>query len=40
MLWVLTIFGGMILFAAAVSIYDWLARRQHRRRHEQQGRSA
>jgi hypothetical protein len=40
MLWVLTFFGGMLLFAAAVSIYDWLARRQHRRQREQQRRPA
>jgi hypothetical protein len=36
----LIIFGGMLLFATVAGIYDWLAERQHRRRHEQQRRSA
>jgi hypothetical protein len=36
----LIIFGGMILFATVVGIYDLLARRQHRRQRDQQRRSA
>jgi len=36
----LLIFGGMLLFATIVGIYDWLAERQHRRRREHQRRSA
>ena len=31
----LIIFGGMMLFATVVGVYDWLARRQHRRQREQ-----
>ena len=34
------IFGGMLLFATAIGIYDLLAERQHRRRRERQRRSA
>lgn len=34
------IFGGMLLFATGVTIYDLLAERQHRRKREQQRRSA
>jgi hypothetical protein len=34
------IFGGMLLFAIGVTIYDLLAERQHRRKREQQRRSA
>ena len=34
------IFGGMLLFLTIVVGYDLLARRQHRRRREQQHRSA
>jgi hypothetical protein len=40
MAWLLITFGGILLFAASVSVYDWLARRQHRRQREQQRRSA
>ena len=34
------IFGGLMLIAVAVTAYDLLARRQHRREREQQRRSA
>jgi hypothetical protein len=34
------IFGGMLLFATGITIYDLLARRQHRRRRDQQRGSA
>jgi hypothetical protein len=34
------IFGGMILFATVVVVYDLLAERQHRRERDQQRRSA
>lgn len=40
MLWLLTLFGGPLLFATLIVIYDWLAERQHRRRREQQRRPA
>ena len=40
MAWLVITFGGMNLFAGAVAIYDWLARRQHRREREGQRRSA
>jgi hypothetical protein len=40
MAWLVITFGGMILFAASVAVYDWLARREHRRKHEDQRRSA
>lgn len=36
----LIIFGGMLLFATGVTLYDLLARRQHRRKREQQRRSS
>lgn len=36
----LIMFGGVLLFVTAVGVYDWLARRQHRRKREQQRRSA
>lgn len=32
------IFGGMILFATAVGVYDLLAKRQHRREREREQR--
>lgn len=35
---VLIIFGGMNLFAAVVTIYDWLAQRQQRREREREQR--
>ena len=34
------IFGGITLFAVAVTVYDLLARRQHRREREQRRWSA
>jgi len=34
------IFGGMLLFATIVGVYDLLAERQHRRERERQRRSA
>ena len=34
------IFGGMLLFATGVTIYDLLARRQQRRKRERQRGSA
>ena len=36
----LIIFGGMMLFATIVGVYDLLARRQHRRQRDQPRRSA
>jgi hypothetical protein len=36
----LIIFGGVLLFATGVTIYDLLARRQQRRKRAQQRRSA
>ena len=34
------IFGGVLLFAAGVTVYDLLARGEHRRKREEQRRSA
>ena len=36
----LIIFGGILLFASGIGIYDLLARRQHRRDHDRHRRSA
>ncbi|HEX2461670.1 MAG TPA: hypothetical protein VHJ58_16115 [Vicinamibacterales bacterium] len=37
---ILIIFGGVLLFASTIGIYDLLAERQHRRQHEHRRRSA
>jgi hypothetical protein len=36
----LIIFGGVLIFATGVTLYDWAARRQQRRKRQHQRRSA
>lgn len=40
MIGIYILFTGVALFTIAILVYDWLARRQQRREHERQRRSA
>ena len=36
--WFLALYGPIAVFAALITLYDWLAQRQHRRQREREQR--